>query len=114
MFLSMIKPGPNSSSRKIDVYLRLFIDKLKQLWSSGALIYNVSRKQNFLMKATLIWTINNFSVCGMISSWNTHRKLAYSYCMENNKAFTLTNNGKTSFFDCHQWFLPIDHNLERT
>ena len=68
MFLSMIKPGPNSSSRKIDVYLRLFIDKLKQLWSSGALIYDVSRKQNFLMKATLIWTINNFSVCGMISS----------------------------------------------
>jgi hypothetical protein len=68
MFLSMIKPGPNSSSRKIDVYLRLFIDKLKQLWSSGALIYDVSRKFFFLMKATLIWTINNFSVCGMISS----------------------------------------------
>jgi len=68
MFLSMIKPGPNSSSRKIDVYLRLFIDKLKQLWSSGALIYDVSRKIFFLMKATLIWTINNFLVCGMISS----------------------------------------------
>jgi hypothetical protein len=60
MFLSMIKPGPNSLSRKTDVYLRLFIDKLKLLWSSGALIYDVSRKQNFLMKATLIWTINNF------------------------------------------------------
>jgi hypothetical protein len=29
--------------------------------------------------------------------------------MENNKAFMLTNRGKTSFFDCHRRFLPTDH-----
>jgi hypothetical protein len=29
--------------------------------------------------------------------------------MENNKTFTLTNGGKTSYFDCHQHFLPIYH-----
>ena len=28
-----------------------------------------------------------------------HGKLACSYCMENNKAFTLTNNDQTSFFN---------------
>jgi len=27
----------------------------------------------------------------------------------NNKAFTLTNGGKTSFFYCHRRFLPTDH-----
>jgi len=29
--------------------------------------------------------------------------------MENNKAFTLANGGKTSFFDCHRRFLPLNH-----
>jgi hypothetical protein len=32
--------------------------------------------------------------------------------MENNKAFTLTNSGKTFFF-CHQWFLPTDHKYRK-
>jgi hypothetical protein len=50
------------------------------------------------MKATLMSTINDFPVYGTISSWITHEKLACSYCIENNKAFTITNGGKTSFF----------------
>jgi hypothetical protein len=50
------------------------------------------------MKATLIWTINDFLVYKMVSSYNTHGELACSYCIENNKVFTLTNDGKTSFF----------------
>jgi hypothetical protein len=29
--------------------------------------------------------------------------------MENNKAFTLTNGGEASFFDCHNHFLPHNH-----
>ena len=53
------------------------------------------------MNATLMWTINDFSGYKMVSSWSTHGKLTCIYYMENNKAFTLTNNGKTSFFYCH-------------
>jgi hypothetical protein len=33
--------------------------------------------------------------------------------MENNKAFMLTNRGKTSFFDCHRRFLPTDHRYRK-
>jgi hypothetical protein len=33
--------------------------------------------------------------------------------MENNKAFTLTNGGKTSFFDCHRRFLPLNHRYRK-
>ena len=29
--------------------------------------------------------------------------------MENNKAFTLANEGKASFFNCHRRFLPLNH-----
>jgi len=60
MFLSMVIPGPNSSGQNVDVCLRPLIDELKQLWSFEALIYDISRKQNFLMNVALMWTINDF------------------------------------------------------
>jgi hypothetical protein len=113
MFLSMVTTDPNSPSQNIDIYLWLLIDELKQLWSSMTLTYNVSRKQNFQMKATLIWTINDFSVYGIIFCWSTHEKLACPYYMENNKTFTLTNIGKTSFFYCHWQFLSTDHKYRK-
>jgi hypothetical protein len=34
----------------------------------------------------------------MVYGWSAHEKLAYSYCMKNNKAFTLTNSDKTFSF----------------
>jgi len=89
---------PNSPGWNIDVCLRPLIDKLTQLWSSGALTYDVSTKQNFQIKATLMWSINIFLVYGMVSDWSTYGKLTSSYCMENNKAFTLTKDSITSFF----------------
>jgi len=113
MFLSTIIPGPSSLGRNIDVCLRPLIDELAQLWSSRALTYDISRKQNFLMRAALMWTINDFPAYGMLSAWNTHRKLACPYCMENNKAFTLANGGKASFFYCHRHFLPLNHRYKR-
>ena len=109
MFLSMVIPGPSSLVRNIDVCLQPLIDELAQLWSSGALTYDISRKHNFIMRAGLIWTINDFPAYGMVSGWSTNGKLACLYCMENNKAFTLTNRGKTLFFYCHRRFLPPDH-----
>jgi hypothetical protein len=33
--------------------------------------------------------------------------------MENNKAFTLTNGGKASFFDYHCHFLPHNHRYSK-
>jgi hypothetical protein len=109
MFLSTIILGPSSPSWNIDVCLQPLIDELMQLWSSGALIYNISRKYNFVMRAALMWTINDFLAYGMVSGWSTHGKIACPYCMENNKAFTLTNEGNASFFYCHCSFLPPNH-----
>jgi hypothetical protein len=97
MFFYMVIRSPNSLGRNINVRLRPLIDELKQLWSSRALTYDVL---NFFpqIKTALIWTSNDFPVYGMVSSWSTHEKLTCSYCMKNNKVFTLTNSGKTSFF----------------
>jgi len=64
------------------------------------------------MKTTLMWTINDFPTYRMVSGWNMHEKLIYPYCIENNKAFTLTINGKTSFY-CHRRFLSTDHKYKK-
>jgi hypothetical protein len=114
MFLSTIMPGPSSPGQNIDVCLRPLINELTQLWSSGALAYDISRKHNFVMRAALMCTINDFPAYGMVSGWSTHGKLACSYCMENNKAFTLTNGGKASFFYCHRRFLLLNHRYRKT
>jgi len=60
-----------------------------------------------------MWTINDFLAYEMVSSWSTYEKLVCPYRMKNNKAFTLTNRGKMSFFDCHQHFLPTDHRYRK-
>jgi len=113
MFLSMVIPDPSSPGRNIDVYLRPLIDELTQLWSSKALTYDILRKQNFVMRAALKWTINDFPAYGMVSGWSTHGKLACLYCMENNKAFMLTNGGKAFFFYCHHHFLLPNHRYRK-
>ena len=77
------------------------------------LTYDISRKQNFIMKATLIWTINNFPAYGMLSSWSTSGRLACPYCMNQSKAFRLKRGGKISWYDSHRQFLPMDHSFRR-
>ena len=110
----MVISGPSSPGRNIDGCLRPLIDELTQLWSSRAMTYDISRKQNFVMSAALMWTINDFLAYRMVSSWSMHGKLACTYCMENNKAFMLTNRGKASFFFyCHRCFLPLNHRYKK-
>jgi hypothetical protein len=65
------------------------------------------------MKAALMWTINDFPAYGMISGWSTHGKLACPYCMENNKTFMLTNEGKTFFFYYHRRFFSPNHRYRK-
>ena len=65
------------------------------------------------MMATLMWTINDFPAYGMVSGLSTDGKLACPYCMENNKAFILTNGGKASFFYCHRHFLLTNYRFRK-
>ena len=109
IFLNCVIPGPRNPKVLIDVYLQPLIDELKQLWVQGVETFDVSLKQNFNLRAALMWTINDFPAYGMLSGWMTAGKLACPYCMENTKSFTLKHGRKNSWFDCHRQFLPMDH-----
>ena len=96
MFLSLLVPGPKNPKGNLDVYMQPLIEGLKQLWEVGANTYDISRKQNFNLRAAILWTINDFPAYDMLSGWSTAGKKACPYCMDKTKAFWLENGGKVS------------------
>ena len=113
MFLKFLIPCPSNPKHKIDVYLQLLIDELCTLWNDGILNYDVSLRQNLVIKAALMWTLNDFTTYGMLSGWMTTGTLGCPICMEQTKAFTIKNYVKVCYFDCHHQFLPLDHPYRR-
>ena len=67
IFLTVIVPGPKTPKQKLDVYLQPLVAELKRLWTDGVMTYDISKKQNFLMRAALIWTISDFPAYSMMS-----------------------------------------------
>ena len=113
IFLALLLPGPAHPGRDIDILLEPLIDELKSLWVDGVETYDVSKKQHFIMKASLIWTVSNFPAYEMLSGWGTHGRLACPYCMAETKSFRLLNGGKPTWFGCHRCFLDKDNVLRK-
>jgi len=113
LFLSVLVPGPKHPKKSLDIYLQPLIEELKDLWTNGINTYDVSKKQNFVMRAVLMWTISDFPAYGMLSGWMTHGRLACPYCFEETESFWLRNGRKHSWFDCHRKFLHEDHPYRR-
>ncbi|GLT44402.1 hypothetical protein SLA2020_183040 [Shorea laevis] len=91
VFLSIIIQGPQSPGKNIDVMLCPLIDELKELWYNGVKTYDSFRHEHFIMRATLMWTITDFPVYGMLSRWSAHGRLSWLYCQEYSNAFYLPN-----------------------
>lgn len=72
IFLSLIIPGPKSPGQNLDVFLRPLIDEMKSLWTEGIITFDAFKKQNFIMKAVVMWTISDFPAFGMLCGWSTH------------------------------------------
>ncbi|GLT54728.1 hypothetical protein SLA2020_279040 [Shorea laevis] len=52
--------GPGAPRNDINVYLQPLIDDLHKLWNEGVSTYDALTKETFQMRATLLWTINDF------------------------------------------------------
>lgn len=109
MFMSLLIPGPHGPGREIDVYLRPLIEELKTLWDVGVDTYDAFSKQNFNMKAAVIWTISDFPALGILKGWSTHGALSCPSCMDPSVAFNLKHGRKPSYFGCHRRWLKRNH-----
>ena len=78
MYLACVVPGTDNPKAGIDVFLEPLIDDLKRLWIRE-LTYDISTKRNFLMRASLMWTIYDFPAYGMLSGWSIHEKYTGVY-----------------------------------
>ncbi|GKC30096.1 putative transposon, En/Spm-like protein [Tanacetum coccineum] len=75
--------------------------------------YDAYRRENFTLRAILLWTISDLPAYAMLSGWSTHGALACPCCMGDTKSFRLTSGGKPCWFDCHRRFLPPKHAFRR-
>lgn len=110
--MSMLIPGPKSPGNNIDVYLQPLIDELKELWSNGVLTWDAGKKENFRMRAALLWTINDYPAYGMLSAWSTKGKLACLCCHKDTDYFWLKFWHKYCYMG-HRRFLPLTHKWRR-
>ncbi|XP_063950089.1 uncharacterized protein LOC135152874 [Daucus carota subsp. sativus] len=113
MFMTDIVPGPNSIGKDINVCLRPLIDELKILWNTGIETYDQSLKQNFTMRAALMWTISDYPAMSMISGWSGKGKLGCQVCLGSVQGFQLKHCGKCSFYGTNRIFLEPNDPLRR-
>nr|XP_017227907.1 PREDICTED: uncharacterized protein LOC108203473 [Daucus carota subsp. sativus] len=94
MFLTLIIPGPDNTKKDLHVFLRPLIDELKILWHSGVETFDQSQKNNFHMRAALMWTISDFPSLAQLKGWSTKGKCGCPVCLGSVKGFQLKNCGK--------------------
>ncbi|CAL2228983.1 unnamed protein product [Prunus armeniaca] len=108
VFMTLLIPGPKGPCHDIDVYMRPLIDELRTLWEIGVETYDIYAKQNFQMRAALLWTINDYPAYAYMSSWSTSGKLACPYCESDTSHRRLSHGSKTCYLG-HIRFLLSDH-----
>lgn len=106
--LSILIPGPSAPGNNIDVYLEPLVDELKELWEVGVETYDASTKNNFQMRASLLWTISDFPAYANLSGWSTKGQLACPCCHKHTKSQRLKHGRKFCYMG-HRRFLPYKH-----
>ena len=66
------------------------------------------KKEEFILRAMLIWTIHDFPSYGTLSGCNVHGYLGCPICGEESEASWLKKSGKL-FYHSHRRFLPQSH-----
>ncbi|XP_042950301.1 uncharacterized protein LOC122282416 [Carya illinoinensis] len=70
LMMSLLIPGPKAPGNDIDVFLRPLIDELRELWEDGIQTYDAYKGEMFLLRAALLWTINDFPAYANLSGWH--------------------------------------------
>ena len=108
IFMSLLILDPKVSNNEINVYLQPLIDDLKELWENGVQTYDSMSRSNFKLHASILWTINDFSVYRNLSGWSTKGYLACPICNRDASSLHLKHGQKIYFMD-HRWFLLSNH-----
>ncbi|XP_060963569.1 uncharacterized protein LOC133033047 [Cannabis sativa] len=106
--LTLLISGPSQPGNDIDVYLAPLVDDLSQLWYEGVPAYDAFRKEEFNLKAILLWTINDFPAFGNLSGYSVKGDKACPICEEKTCSMYLKHSKKMCYMG-HRKFLPKEH-----
>ncbi|XP_043807679.1 uncharacterized protein LOC122722088 [Manihot esculenta] len=106
--LSLLIPGPKAPGNDIDVYLQPLVEELQELWYYRVDTYDAARKENFCLRAAILWTINDFSAYANLSGWSTKGGLAFPTCNKETPSTHLKYGRKFSYMSSHR-FLPMNY-----
>ncbi|XP_062010312.1 uncharacterized protein LOC133726719 [Rosa rugosa] len=108
MMLTMLISGPKQPGNDIDIYLAPLIDDLKTLWEVGVEAYDAYAQERFVLKAVLLWTINDFPAYGNLCGCSVKGYYACPICSEKTHSKWLNSSKKVSYTG-HRRFLPRNH-----
>ncbi|XP_024004018.1 uncharacterized protein LOC112081492 [Eutrema salsugineum] len=80
IMLTLLIPGPSAPGNNIDVYLAPLIEDLQDLWSEGIEVYDSFAKENFTLRAILLWSISDYPALGVLSGSKVKGKQACIVC----------------------------------
>jgi hypothetical protein len=80
------------------------------LWE-GVEAYDYDQKQKFNLRVAYIWSIHDFRAYSIFLEWSYNGLLICPICMKGTSCFLLKFGGKIYYFDCHRFFLPLDHSF---
>ncbi|GJV76711.1 hypothetical protein Tco_1508295, partial [Tanacetum coccineum] len=100
--LSSVIPGEKAPGNDIDVYLQPLIHELKLLWK-GVDAYDAFSKQKFKLRASLMWTVNDFPAYANLSGWSTKGRVACPVCANSTRSSWLKYGRKFCYMGHRRW-----------
>ncbi|XP_060960875.1 uncharacterized protein LOC115723900 [Cannabis sativa] len=101
--MSLLIPGPEAPGNNIDIYLEPLIEELKILWEVGVETFDTSTRENFMLRASLLWTISDFPAYANLSGWSTKGKYACPSCHQDTYSSWLKHSKKHCYMGHRRW-----------
>ncbi|KAL0440685.1 UNVERIFIED_CONTAM: hypothetical protein Sradi_0007400 [Sesamum radiatum] len=67
----------------------------------GVKTYDHAKDRAFIMRAVLMWTVNNLPAYDIASGWGTAGVMGCPICMDDTRAFHRQQGRKACYFDYH-------------
>lgn len=96
----------------IDVFLEPFVDDLQTLFDTGVDTYDASTKDNFNLRAVVLWTINDYPALGTLCGCPYSGFKGCVVCGKDTNCVRLSASSKQSYVG-HRRYLPYDHPFRR-
>ncbi|KAL5551697.1 hypothetical protein UlMin_001873 [Ulmus minor] len=112
VMLTMLILSPKQPGNDIDVFLAPLVEDLKLLWEEGVECFDGYRNETFNLRATLLWTINDFPAYGNLSGYSVKGYKACPICGNDTCSERLKHRKKICYMG-HRRFLPQAHQFRK-